>query len=74
MNYWENWWNNMDNKHEIFNNLLLYIWDLENEIKDEWNKELLHKDNGTEARMDILEAKAVVLDKIKCFIITEMRK
>lgn len=64
----------MDNKHEIFNNLLLYIWDLENEIKDEWNKELLHKDNGTEARMDILEGKAVVLDKIKCFIITEMWK
>lgn len=64
----------MDNKHEIFNNLLLYIWDLENEIKDEWNYELSHKDNGTEARMDILEAKAVVLDKIKCFIITEMRK
>lgn len=42
---------------------------MENELIDEWNNELSHQDDKTEYRMDIIESKSVMLDKVRNFIL-----
>ena len=42
---------------------------MENELIDEWNDELSHQDDKTEYRMDIIESKSVMLDRVRDFIL-----
>lgn len=42
---------------------------MEDELIDEWNDELAHQDDKTEYRMDIIESKSVMLDRVRDFIL-----